>query len=241
MIQNLNRQAIDLRIFEIGKTFIPAGKNLPDEITKLAVVVTGRRNPELWGDEEYDFFDIKNVLERICEHCSVNDIVEYEQGSGIPFLHPGKSAKVIIDNKDTGFLGELHPDITQRLEIAKRPYLLEIDIERIISLASRKKIKFSPLPKFPSVRRDISLVVDMNITVGEILDEIKKIDSNLIREINAFDVFTGNAIEKGKKSVAVSMILRSDESTLTEQQINEVQEMALERLQSSINAELRTN
>lgn len=238
---NLNRQEQDVRLFEIGKIFIPSGKGkLPVEITKLAAAATGRRQPELWDKEEFDFFDFKSLLEKGFDALSISGSVKFSRAPEIGFLHPGKSAVITIGNDDCGFIGELHPDLRDKFEISKRLYVMEIDLDKIAGEYGELKKAFSPLPRFPSVRRDIALIVDEETPVSSILKEIGRTGSKLIEDAEVFDVFTGSPIEKGKKSVAVSLQLRASDKTLTEEEINKVQDKTIKNLQLALGAELRT-
>ncbi len=238
---NLNRQEQDVRLFEIGKIFIPAGKGkLPVEITKLAAAATGRRQPELWDKEEFDFFDFKSLLEKGFDALSISGSVKFSRASEIGFLHPGKSAVITIGNDDCGFIGELHPELRDKLDISKRLYVMEMDLDKITGKYGESKKAFSPLPRFPSVRRDIALIVDEETPVSSILEEIGRTASKLIEDAEVFDVFTGSPVEKGKKSVAVSLQLRASDKTLTEEEINKVQDKTIKNLQLALGAELRT-
>jgi phenylalanyl-tRNA synthetase beta chain len=201
--------------------------------------MTGKRQTELWDKEEFDFFDLKGILERVFEVFSISERVRFEEALQIRFLHPGKSAKAMVEGDEVGFFGELHPEFQERLGISKRVYLFEIDLEKLTACRKGTERKFRSLPKFPSVRRDIALVVDENVAVGEILNEIKKVESSLIEDVNVFDVFKGGPVGKGKKSIAVSMILRASDKTLTDEEANEAQTQALKRLESALGAELR--
>src|SRR3989337_870797 len=273
---NLNHQVQDIRIFEIGKVYFPVVSlpnppkgngssalttgGLPKEITKISGAATGKRQLELWDKEEFDFFDMKGILERVLEVFSISQYVRFadstirhvypEQGrrahgsleddaSEIRFLNPGKSARVLAEGEELGFFGELHPEFQEKLGLPKSVYIFEIDLEKLISLEKTVEKKFASLPKFTSVRRDIALVVDDNISLGEILNEIRKVKSPLIEDLRVFDVFKGGHVSQGKKSIAVSMILRASDKTLTDEEANEVQAMAISGLQKALGAELR--
>ena len=240
-ILNLNHQEQDLRLFEIGRVYLPIEDNeLPKEIRKLAALATGRRMPEFWGKEEFDFFDFKSILERGFNTLISKEDVEFLDAQEIGFLHPGKSARIVANDKELGYIGELHPDLSDKLEIDKNVYVLEIDLDVISSISVQKTKNFSPLPKFPSVRRDIALIVDESVHAAGILDEIDKIGSNLIENASIFDVYTGEHVAEGKKSVAVSLQLRASDKTLTEEEVNKVQEKTLKKLGLALGAELRT-
>ena len=240
-ILNLNHQEQDLRLFEIGKVYIPIeNKELPNEIRKIAATATGTRMPEFWGKKEFDFFDFKSILEKGFESLMIWDDVVFQDAQEIEFLHPGKSARLVIDDENIGYVGELHPNLSEKLDLSKGLYILEIDLDKIASLSKEKKKTFKPLPKFPSVRRDIALIIDESIPVGGILEEIGKSGSSLIENAAIFDVYTGDHVEEGKKSVAVSLQLRATDKTLTEEEINKVQEKTLKKLGLALGAELRT-
>ena len=166
--------------------------------------------------------------------------VSFKPAPEIEFLHPGKSAEVIIDGEVVGYAGEIHPGLREKLEITKRVYVAEIDLDAAARLTAGKKGEFRPLPKFPSVRRDIALVVDQAVSAGSIIDEIRSMGSGLIEDARIFDVFTGGTVQEGKKSVAVSLHLRASDKTLTEEEINRIQDKALKKLQLALGAELRT-
>lgn len=240
-VLNLNRQEQDIRLFEIGKIYISEGqRNLPTEITKIAAAATGRRQPEFWDKEEFDFFDFKSILEKGFASLSVAEGVAFRRASEIGFLHPGKSAVVMVGGEEAGYLGELHPDLAEKLEISKRLNVCEIDLDKVTAVSEKSIKKFKPLPRFPSVRRDIALIVDEETPASSILNEIDNVGSKLIEDAEVFDVFTGSPVETGKKSVAVSLQLRAADKTLTEDEINKVQDKTLKKLQLALGAELRT-
>lgn len=238
---NLNRQEQDVRLFEIGKIFIPGGESgLPVEITKLAAAATGRRQPELWDKEEFDFYDFKSLLDKGLEALSLSGAVKFRRTAEIGFLHPGKSAVLSAGGEDCGFIGELHPDLSERLGISKRLYIAELDLDALTRQFRKIRKAFTPLPRFPSVRRDIALIVDEETPASSILDEIGRLDSKLIEDAEVFDVFTGGPVEKGKKSIAVSLQLRAQDKTLTEDEINKVQDKTIKKLRLALGADLRT-
>ncbi|MEM7007954.1 MAG: phenylalanine--tRNA ligase subunit beta [Thermodesulfobacteriota bacterium] len=240
-VLNLNHQEQDLRLFEIGRVYLPnQDSELPNEIRKIAALATGKRAPEFWGKEEFDFFDFKSILERGFQALIRWEDVEFENAQEIGFLHPGKSALIKVGDRELGYIGELHPDLSEKLDISNKVYVLEIDLDQISAIAKDKTKSFKPLPKFPSVRRDIALIVDESVPASGILEEINKIGSNLIEDAAIFDVYTGEHVDEGKKSVAVSLQLRAADKTLTEEEVNKVQEKTLKKLGLALGAELRT-
>jgi phenylalanyl-tRNA synthetase beta chain len=236
---NLNRQINDIRVFEIGRVYIPDGNGLPNEITKLVVAATGKRQHELWEKAEFDFYDLKGVLERIFELHSLAKRLGFEQTREVGFLHPGKSSKILIQDEEIGIVGQLHPEISEKMDISQCVYVFEIDLDKLAGFYIGEHLQFRPIPRFPFVRRDIAIVVDEELPVGEIVGEIRRVESTLIEDVSVFDVFKGGAVEEGKKSVAVSMILRSADKTLTDEDVNQLQAKTLERLNLAFGAELR--
>ncbi|MGH7885715.1 MAG: phenylalanine--tRNA ligase subunit beta [Thermodesulfobacteriota bacterium] len=238
---NLSRQIQDIRLFESGKIFYPKEKGqLPNEIKKFAAVATGKKEPEVWNRSSFDFFDLKNVLERSLEVLSVDSTINFEPLKGFEFLHPLKSSLIKIDNQTLGFIGELHPDTLDKLGIDQRLYVLELDLPILSSSYTKTKKKFFPLPKYPFLKRDIALVVDEQISVQQILLKMKEVNSSVIEDAWVFDVYKGESLESGKKSVAVSMLLRDKDKTLTDDDANRVQQKILKKLEQTLGAELRS-
>ena len=239
---NLSRQNQDVRLFESAKVFYPKNMDqLPNEVKKFAAIATGKRAPEIWEGDKFDFFDIKSVLERSLEVLSVDSRVDFGSISADHgFLWPGKSSALLVDGNVLGLVGELHPHLLEKLEIGESLYVLELDLSLLSVVYTSFKRKFSPLPKFPSLRRDIALVVDDAVPVREILSVIKKADSGIIENARVFDIYRGDSLERGKKSVALSLILRDRERTLTDEDANSVQQDVLRSLEKTIGAELRS-
>jgi len=235
----LKHRVQDIRIFEIGRVYIPNKNGLPREINKITVGGTGGRQGELWSKDEIDFYDLKALVERILEEYALFDKTKLTKSDKLPFLHPGKAAKIVCEDEELGFLGQLHPDIMGKMDISQRVYLFELDLDKLESKYDDSKIQFRPIARFPSVKRDIAIVVDEELPVGEIVHELKKVEGSLIEDIGVFDVFKGSGIEKGKKSVAVSIVLRAKEKTLTDEEVNKIQSRALDRLNLAFGAELR--
>ncbi len=239
---NLSRQNQDVRLFESARVFYPKDADqLPNEIKKFAAVATGKREPRVWGGEKFDFFDIKSVFERSAEVLSVESMVDFEPVSpDKSFLWPGKSSSVTIDGAALGFVGELHPYLLEKLEINERVYVLELDLSLLSSIYSKFQRTFVPLPKYPYLKRDIAIVVDSDVTVREILSLIKSDNSGIVEDCRVFDVYQADSLGEGKKSVAISLVLRDREKTLTDEDANRVQQHILGELEKDIGAELRS-
>lgn len=194
----------------------------------------------MWGRENYDFFDLKSVLIRSISSLSLGPGISFEPGPVADFLHPGASALVSIGGKPCGYIGELHPDFNEKLDIDRKVYILEADLDLILDSHLGISTRFTPLPKYPGVRRDISVVVNDDILVGDIIEQVKGV-SELIEDVWVFDIFQGESLGEGKKSVAISMYMRAANKTLTDKDANKVQNKVLKRVNSSLGAELRQN
>ena len=242
---NLSRQNQDIRLFESGKVFYPKRKDqLPNESKKFAAVATGKRAPEVWSGDEFDFFDIKSVLERSAEVLSVDSKVEFgdvsSETSESGFLRPGRSSTITLRGKVLGFVGELHPYLMEKLELDGSVYALELDLSLLSVAYAASEKKFSPLPRFPSLRRDMALVVDDSVAVREILSVVRGENSSIIENAWVFDIYRGDSLGRGKKSVALSLLLRDMEKTLTDEDANDVWQNVLEKLKKTLGAELRS-
>lgn len=237
---NQSRQVQDIKLFEIGKVFYPnSNGELPEERKKFTAVATGSKEPEVWKEGEFDFFDLKGVVCGAFDALSLNCALRFEEISDTKFLHHGKSSKIYLGSREIGFIGQLHPDFLEEFELEKKVYLLEINLDELFETYPGVSRVFTPLPKFPSVKRDLSLIVDRDISSGEILEKMKKV-SNLVEDAWVFDVFEGENVQKGKKSVGVSMLLRARDKTLTDEEAKKVQKKALNKLNSVLGAELRS-
>lgn len=156
----------------------------------------------------------------------------------IPYLHPGKAARVLLGKEILGVLGEVHPQILSHYEIHGRAYLFEIDFEQMMKWAGEGK-RFQPLPKFPSVYRDLSLVVEEDLEVDKVVEAIWAVQQPFIDEVNLFDVYREAPIPEGKKGVSYRIRYRSEDRTLTDEEVNQYHEKIISRLREIFQVELR--
>ena len=163
--RNLNFRSEDLRLYEVGKTFTPMpGEELPREDLRLAGVATGSRYPELWNlprDQEVDFYDVKGVLESLLEGLGVPE-VDFVP-SEVPFLHPGKSADMMLAGENIGFLGEASPAKAREHDLREGVLMFEILLEPLF-LQMRKERVFTPIPRYPYIERDLSFIVEEKVS-----------------------------------------------------------------------------
>jgi phenylalanyl-tRNA synthetase beta chain len=234
--RNERYQEEGIRLFEIGKVFLPRGRNLPQEKEMLCAVLSGSQRRLFWrGKEEpIDFFVAKGILETVLSRLGL--VVSFEAGED-ESLCPGRSADVIIGNDKLGVVGELHPKVSEVFELAETAYLIEIDLDRLASFIATLK-KYQPIPRYPSTSRDIALLVDEQITYQQICAIIQ--DFSLVNSVTLFDLYVGEQVPAGKKSLAFRIGYRSSAHTLTDSEVDKVQEQILDRLQRDLRASLRS-
>ena len=237
---NYSRNIESMRAYEIGTVFRnnpsddpDENKRLPEEYQHLSVGI--------YGDGE-DFFMLKGMLEGLLDRFGIRD-VRYEAASGQPMYHPGRCAKLVIRGKDgvekeLGIMGEIHPDVLERFSFDGRPCVAELDFDMVCENADTE-VHYQKPPKYPSTVRDIAMVVDADLEVGAIIDEIKSVDSPILEDVKLFDIYRGLPIPPDKKSCAFSLTYRSDEKTLTDEEVDSVQSVILERLREKFDAVLR--
>jgi phenylalanyl-tRNA synthetase beta chain len=201
--------------------------------------MSGSRVEKSWrgGDGPLDFYDVKGAVEGLFGSVGIDVSFKNSRDEG---LHPARQAAIIIkkdgETVKIGVLGELHPKVADAFEITGTVGLFEINITELLALAGRYKV-FQPVPRFPSIIRDIALVVGVNITNKQIMDIIKGF--TLISEVVLFDVYSGKQVAPGKKSLAYRLVYQSTEHTLTDEEVNKVQEQILARLEKELGAILR--
>ena len=229
MAYNYSHKNEAVKLFEIGKVFIPteAGK-LPDEQEKLTVGMYGKG---------MDFFDIKGSVEAVLAGINVTDVT-YRAVTDNPTFHPGRTAEILINGEPAGIMGEIHPDAAKNFDIDTDCYVAEIDLLEIFNNIN-KSVKFKPLPKFPAVERDIALLVDKTVAVGDLEATIVKASGKLLDSIKLFDVYEGDRIPEGKKSVAFAISFRDPERSLTNEEINKVFKKITKDLEFKNKAQLR--
>ena len=232
---NVNRQQTRVRLFETGLRFVrQQGETQQQKM--LAGLALGSNYAEQWSEKtrNIDFFDIKADVEAVLS-LSANDLLF--KPAQHPALHPGQTAEIIDSSAHVvGILGMLHPNLEKQLGFDGPVFLFELAQEAILQ---RTVPQFTQLSKFPSVRRDIALLVRQQITAQEIVDCIKSSDETAVRQVKIFDIYQGKGIEEGFKSVAVSLVLQDFTQTLTDLQIDAIFLRLLEKMTAQLNARLR--
>ncbi|MDO4168484.1 MAG: phenylalanine--tRNA ligase subunit beta [Lachnospiraceae bacterium] len=228
---NASHRNKNVRLYEMGNIYLPKAlplTELPEERMKFTL--------GMYGDG--DFFTLKGVVEELFETLGLAGKDEYIPTQEIPFLHPGRQAEVVIDGEKVAYLGEVHPEVADNYSIKQRVYVAVIDIPVLVEKATFDR-KYESIAKFPAMKRDLSMTVSKDVFVGQIEAIIKKNGGKLLESVELFDVYEGNQIEKGKKSVAYSLTFRAKDRTLEEAEVNKVVDKILKKL-SELGAELRS-
>lgn len=229
--RNQKRGVASANFYEIGHIFIPNSLpvvELPSEKQVLSIGFYG----------ENDFYFMKESLELILDRLGIKDI-SYTREANNPTYHPGRTAIVSFGDIKLGIIGEVHPDVLINYDIKQKVYVADIDFDRVVEL-SNLDIKYNPLPKFPSMTRDIAVVVDEDVMIGELESVINHHGKDLIESIELFDIYRGDQVADNKKSVAFSIVYRSFEKTLTDDKINPIQEAIIRDLEEKFSAVLRS-
>ena len=236
---NQNRQQNRVRIFEAGLRFIPdanAELGVRQEPVFAAAIVGDKRATH-WENkaEAVDFFDLKGDLERVLSLTAARQDLQFV-AKQFPALHPGQSAAIMLDGKEIGFIGTVHPSIVQKLGIKGKPVVFEL----LASAISERPVPAAKeISKFPANNRDIAVVVDETVAAGEVLETCRKAGEEKLVGVNLFDVYQGTNLAEGKKSLAISLTIQDTEKTLEEDEITAVMQAVLAALAERFNAVLR--
>ena len=224
-----------IRIFEVGKVFVPRQDDLPEEREMLCGLIAGIDTEHSWHGEgrQSDFYDAKGVIESLLGKLGIDAVFVPGKDTG---LHASRQASVTVDGKEIGIVGEVHPLVLEKFDIDEPVYLFEIDLPVLLehTLADRT---FTALPRFPSVVRDMALIVDSAVVHTQIVEIIKGFSLVVVVEI--FDVYSGEQVPPGKKSLAYRLTYQSPDHTLTDKEVNKVQEQILKKLEKDLGATLR--
>ncbi|MCD6352970.1 MAG: phenylalanine--tRNA ligase subunit beta, partial [Proteobacteria bacterium] len=240
--ENHNHKNMNLKLFELGKVFYIKGENpVPDEKVMLGGLMGGLRTSESWNysQEETDFYDIKGVVGNIFQALFIKGIT-FQADNSIPYLHPGISSRIIIDNRSVGVLGEVNPHVLDNFGISKKIFIFEIDFGKIIYYFNKENRKAKHLPKNPPVYRDLALIVDTDIESKTIEDVICSSKVRYLDELKIFDVYEGEPISDGKKSLAYRIKFQAPDKSLTDEEVNLLHKKIINHLTKEMRVELRT-
>ena len=225
-----------IRIFELGRVYLPKRDDLPEEPEILCGILSGARHEESWhGDGGvFDFYDARGVMDALLYRLGVN--AEFEPGNNTA-LHPNKRVSVVVGGNCIGVIGEIHPGVLEAFEISGTVCLFEIDLHRLLPFSDGYR-QYRPIPRFPAVARDIALVLDDEVTHQRIRSIIEGF--SLVSRVAVFDVYSGKQVPPGKKSLAYKIIFQSPDHTLTDKEVDRVQQQILTKLSRELGATLRS-
>jgi phenylalanyl-tRNA synthetase beta chain len=253
LAHNQKFEQAGIRLFEIGKVFLPdhppiiatlsettgkqsrGEKELPQEKEMLCALLSGIKTELSWqtGKESLDFFDAKGVVESLLSQLGLKASFEHSDDEG---LHPGRGANIIVEGDKVGIVGDVYPKVAQTFEFSNTVSLIEIDLEKLLTRIARVT-GYQSIPRFPSVSRDIALIIDEQVTYQRVEEIIQSFP--LVIKVTLFDLYRGEQIAKGKKSFAIRIVYRSTSRTLTDEEVDQTQNQMLAKLWHELGATLR--
>jgi phenylalanyl-tRNA synthetase beta chain len=245
----------DVRLFEIGSVYLPhEGEQLPDEPRRLAIVLSGRRRPEFWGEgtaaanPPLDFYDLKGIIEVLVQELHLPEVayqLARTTSPPVPALHPGKAAVLLAGGRLVGHFGELHPrtverfDETSKHKLAGRVVLAaELDLEALQAV-SPVRYAYAPTSTFPLAKRDVAVIVDETVPEAEVVSVIREAGGALLRGVRLFDLYRGEGIASGHKSLAYALTYQAVDRTLTNEEVEKAHEGIEQRLRTRLKAQVR--
>ena len=236
-----SRHSERIAIFEVGRLFLPNEldkSQLPNEPLCLGIALSGNRTHLNWTDKNlaFDFYDMKGIVEELLSALGHKDIAYTTTEH--PTYHPGRAAKITIDGHEMGLFGELHPQVAKNFDLPQKTFLAEINLEALAETIDAN-IKYRPIPRYPGIRQDLALVVDESITSTQIASVIWKHGEALVESIDLFDLYHGEQVPEGKKSLAYSLYYRAKDRTLTDDAVQKVHVEIQNALESQFGAQIR--
>jgi phenylalanyl-tRNA synthetase beta chain len=230
MKRNARLSSFDLKIFEIGKVFIAQGNNeLPRERNHLGCLLTGIQDEDSWQSKKVaDYYDLKGCVESIMA-CLRIGAVKFRSGTTEPFLHPGKSSRIMVGSKYAGFLGELHGDVLEAFDLKNTAFVMEVDLDVITDVFS-SQISFREVSRFPAINRDVALLITKQIEADRVLSLVREESEELLEKVCIFDVYEGKGVSEGLRSLGLRFTYRSPEKTLTDDEITGIHSRIVERV-----------
>ena len=233
--RNFKRQRKDIRIFELGNTFVGGEGKLPEENSSLGVLISENKVKNYYALEKNDFYTIKGILERLLGKMGIDNFALRPFKVNKAF-HPGRSGEILIKDKVLGMIGELHPKVLENYDIKEKIYYLEINLEKI---NLKEEIKYEEISRFPFVERDMAFIIPKQISYREIIKVINEASDQKVKSCRLFDIYEGDQIEEGYKSMAFSITYQNQDKTLTDEEVTAFHDFILKSLKSKLGAILR--
>lgn len=239
---NVARRNTQIALYEVGRVFYQnenPKKNLPLEENHIAFALSGQWQAKDWqtANEKVDFYHAKGILDQLFEKLSVTDEIQYQPAQNMKELHPGRSAYIYLGEELIGFVGQVHPTTAKAYDIPET-HVAELNVEALIA-ASFGKFSFKPVSKFPSMSRDIAMLVSERISNQEVISVIKQAAGRFLSDVAIFDVYQGKNIDLGFKSLAYSLTFTNPEATLTDEEVNKAMEKVTKALTENFSAIIR--
>lgn len=235
LASNVRRQQPRVRLFETGVAFLQGGSM--NEVQKISAVATGNALPEQWATptRAMDFFDIKGDVERLFAMRGSNETPLFEPGD-LPWMHPGASAMVRVESQTVGWCGALHPTVCKAFDIKKNVFAFELELEKLLD----REIPFTKsISRFPSVRRDLALLLPEDVNYSQVRECVKETAGPHLEKVIAFDLYQGSNLKENYKSLAIGLIFNNVYSTLTDEDVDPVIEAIVSELDRRLGAKLR--
>lgn len=236
---NVARNVDNVALYEEGRVFLPMRDERPVEQEHLAAAVTGQMVANSWNkkDQPADFFQLKGIVERYLKNMGIAGKITYVPTSDRQEMHPGRTADIMVDDQLVGFIGQVHPQTAKEYKIPET-YVFELNLELLLA-APKIENEYTPISKYPSITRDIALLVDDDVENATIVEAIKQKGGAYLKDIHLFDVYAGSHLPAGKKSLAYTLTYQDDKGTLTEDQVNTAFDKVTAYLQDKVDAEIR--
>ncbi|MBE0466200.1 MAG: phenylalanine--tRNA ligase subunit beta [Candidatus Desulforudis sp.] len=239
LARNYQRRVTNAALFEIGRVYLPREDALlPEERLTLVIALLGR-TPADWRrkDEPMDFFHLKGILEAVIPRAGIGPL-DFVPESGEPTFHPGRTARLLVGETSLGIVGEIHPEVLDEYDLPHGVVAAEVDLETMVALEKQSPM-FTPLPRFPSVDRDLAVVIRKDFPVAEVTAVIRQAGGEFLREVRLFDVYEGRQIRKGCRSLGFALNFRAEDRTLTDEEIGQYLGKVVGALENAFQAELR--
>src|SRR5699024_4577778 len=239
LTHNVARKQSDVALYEAGSVFLSketAIQNQPEEQARLTGALTGLWVNQKWQAEQktVDFYLVKGIIEGLADYLSIN--IEFKQAV-IDDMHPGRAATLHVNDDLIGFMGQIHPNLAKEKDL-KETFVFDLNLAYLLDV-ERPELLYKPIPKYPSILRDIAIVVDESVQAGDIQATIKEIGQPLVKKVEAFDVYTGEGLEANEKSIAFNLHYQDSEKTLTDKEVDASFEKVVETIKTKHKAKVR--
>ena len=238
--KNANNGCFNLKLFEMGRIFLSCGAGkLPEEKNVLAGLLSGTIGEDLWNYRlNVDFYDVKGCLDNLFSDLKTG-YCRYVAENPEPFLHPGKSANIYLKDSKVGYLGEVHPDVKDRMDLKVNSYVFEINLDMLVSHIAGE-VTYKEISKYPAVARDVAFVVDSSVQADYMLDIVLRQKEDLLENVGIFDIYAGKGLPDGTKSLGLRFSYRSPDKTLTDLEVNNVHERIVRKTLDLTGARVRS-